>query len=42
MELALQKYDKVLNTDPEGYTGHLAQDYKKLLIINKNVKTQKN
>lgn len=40
-ELALQKYDSVLNKDPEGYTGHLAQDYKKLLIIKRNIKTQK-
>ena len=40
-EQALHKYEKILNKDPGGYTGRLAQDYKKLLILNKNLKKEK-
>ena len=41
-EQALHKYENILNKDPEGYTGRLAQDYKKTLILNRNsVKTEK-
>ncbi len=35
-EQALRKYEDILNKDPEGYTGRLARDYKKILILNKN------
>ena len=40
-EQALHKYEAVINKDPEGYTGRLAQDYKKLLILNRNIKKEK-
>ena len=38
---ALYKYENVLKNDPEGYSGRLAKDYKKLLILNKNLKKLK-
>ena len=38
---AFHKYESVINKDPEGYTGRLAQDYKKLLILNKSLKKEK-
>jgi len=38
---ACYKYESVVNRDPEGYTVRLAQDYKKLLILKKNLKKEK-
>ena len=35
---ALHKYEAVINKDPQGYTGRLAQDYKKLLVLSRNLK----
>ena len=35
-EQALHKYEDILNKDPEGYTGRLAEDYKKTLVLNRN------
>ena len=40
-EEALHKYESVLKNDPEGYSGRLAKDYKKLLILNRNLKKSK-
>lgn len=40
-EEALHKYESVLKEDPEGYSGRLAKDYKKLLILNKNLRKSK-
>ena len=37
-EQAMEKYEGILNKDPEGYIGRLAQDYKKALILSRNLK----
>jgi len=37
---ALHKYEDIINKDVQGYTGRLAQDYKKLLIINRKLKNK--
>ena len=37
---ALHKYEAVINKDPQGYTGRLAQDYKKLLVLSRNLKKE--
>ena len=39
-EEALHKYESVLKEDPDGYSGRLARDYKKLLILNKNLQNK--
>ena len=38
---ALHKYEAVINEDPEGYIGRMAQDYKKLLVLNRNLTKEK-
>lgn len=40
-EQALNKYEDIINKDPEGYTGRLARDYKKLLVLKRNLKEKK-
>ena len=37
-EQALEKYENILSKDSEGYIGRLAQDYKKILVLNRNLK----
>lgn len=34
--LAVKKYESIINKAPETYRGRLAEDYKKILLLNKN------
>ncbi len=38
---ALNKYNSVINKDPEGYTSRLAQDYKKMMELSRNIQKEK-
>ena len=41
LEEAKDSYEKISLQDPEGYTGRLAKDYKKLLILSEKLDKKK-